>query len=551
MVQNKKYIIGIILLIGLILAVFVVNTVVSKIIKEKITAVLLKNNQDFYTANIEHIDFKLLRQRVTIDGISIIPKSESLIDLKNQKSKKKALQFIHISSLELHNIALFQALFNDNIQISELKINDLNIEKFFNSNTKKADRKAFNLDSIFIKKINGFEIGAITVANFSYLAKDFSTNKLIFQNKPIQLDLPGFKLEKYAENLFQLKPTKDVVEITDLDIDFPDKKYNLKLGSFSMNFVKKSIEIEKLLYNPTIEKHKLAQSYAYNTEVFQADLEKLTIHNSNISKILNKGGVFIDSITISGLNLQIYKDKRKPFDTSKRPQLPNTTLKKLDFPLQIKKITVQKSDISIEENLAKNDMLMLVSLQDTDAKITNITSIKELQNEPLKIIASSKLMSKGAINVTLLFPLNEQESTFHFSGRLGSTKFVYFDSAIFPALGLKVLKGNLQELTFEASANETEASGKMIMKYSGLEAEIFKQDSDEVNNFLSWTANTVLHTSNPENNGKVREVVLHYERVPYKGIGSYIWKTMQSGITNTISPFGKKTKKNKPNKKKN
>lgn len=549
MLKNKKYALGFTILIGLIIIIFSTNAIVSKIIKEKITTALLKSNQEFYTANIDNIDFKLIRQSLTINGISIIPKSESLIDLKNQKSEKKALQFIYISSLELRNIAVFQALFNDYIQISELKINDVTIEKFVNSK-KKTTNKPFNLDSIFIEKINGFEIGSIRVKKISYLAKDFTTDKLIFQNKPIDIDFPGFKLEKHGANVFQLKPTKEVLEIKNLDIDFPDKKYNLKIRLFTIDFEKKILEIEKLTYNPSIDKYKLAESYTYNSDVFQANLEKLTVYNSNISKIFNNKGVFMDSIIISTLNLNIYKDKRKPFEKTKRPQLPNTILKKLDFPLHIKKVTIQDSDISIEEHLANSEMLMNVSLKDTYAQISNITSIKELQEEPLKISTSSKLMGKGDLTTTLVFPLNQKQSTFYFSGRLGPTKFIYFDTAIFPALGLKVLKGDLQELTFEASANETASTGKMTMKYSDLKAEVFKQDNEEVNDFLSWTANTVLHTSNPEKNGKVREVVLNYERVPYKGIGSYIWKTLQSGITNTISPFGKKTKKKKENKKK-
>jgi hypothetical protein len=520
---------------------------ISKTLKEKVTGVLLKNNQEFYTASITNVNFKLLKRSIIIDGISLVPKSASLLDLKNNESEKKALQFIHISSLELHNIELYQALFHDNIQISELKINDLNIEKFLNSD-KKSVKKPFNLDSISIQKINGFEIDKIRITNFTYLAKDFFTDKLIFQNKPIDLELSGFKLEKYSENLFQLKPTNNQLEINNLDIDFPDKKYALHFDLFAINFEKKLIEVEKLVYKPTIDKYKLAQSYRFNSEVFQLDLDKLTVYNYNLSSFLNNQGIFMDSIAVSKLNLDIYKDKRKPFDQTKRPQLPHTLLKKMDFPLDIKKISVTNSAVKIEETIGKNNMHMNVSLEDIYAEITNITSIKQLQKEPLKISTHSKLMGKGDINVTLLFPLNEKQSTFYFSGRLGPTKFIYFDSAIFPALGLKVLTGDLQELTFEARANEVTSSGKMTMLYSDLKAQVFKHESDDQNDFLSWTLNTVLHTSNPQKNGKVREVLLNHERVPYKGTGSYLWKTLQSGITNTISPFGKTTKKKKNSK---
>jgi len=32
---------------------------------------------------------------------------------------------------------------------------------------------------------------------------------------------------------------------------------------------------------------------------------------------------------------------------------------------------------------------------------------------------------------------------------------------------------------------------------------------------------------------------IQVERVPYKGLGNYLWKGVESGLINSLSPFGK------------
>ena len=59
-----------------------------------------------------------------------------------------------------------------------------------------------------------------------------------------------------------------------------------------------------------------------------------------------------------------------------------------------------------------------------------------------------------------------------------------------------------------------------------------------------------MHKGNPGKNDKVREVIMSFDRVEYKGLGNYLWKTIQSGLVNTIAPIGKKTDESKEHQKK-
>ena len=111
------------------------------------------------------------------------------------------------------------------------------------------------------------------------------------------------------------------------------------------------------------------------------------------------------------------------------------------------------------------------------------------------------------------------------------------------------MKGEIERLSFQGSANNYNSTGTMTMLYKDLEADVFKRKNTDKNEFLSWSVNNLLHKSNPGNNGEVREATMKFERVIYKGFGNFLWKTLQNGIVNTIAPFGMTTEKEAAKKK--
>ena len=156
---------------------------------------------------------------------------------------------------------------------------------------------------------------------------------------------------------------------------------------------------------------------------------------------------------------------------------------------------------------------------------------------------NSKFMNKTPLYVKMNLPLKDDQNTFFFSGKLGASPLKYYESILVPALGVKVLNGDLKSLTFQASANNYSSKGTMTMLYSDLEAQVLKQNNSEKRGFVSWSVNALAHNSNPGHNGHEREVMMNFDRVSYKGFGNVLWKTLQSGIVHTIAPFGKTKEK--------
>ena len=331
--------------------------------------------------------------------------------------------------------------------------------------------------------------------------------------------------------------------MTRIKVEFPNLKYHFSIDALKYHFGDDYLQISNLKYQPTINKLTLANSYTYNTEVYDLKIKDVKIYKLDFEKIIESKGLFVDSVHLESFDIQIYKDKRKPFDLKKRPEIPHQKLKNMKMPLLIHKVSLTNSNLVYEEKLEHKNVLMKVSMEDLKANIFNITSIKEYREAPLKLDMNTQFMGRANLNVDLLLPLADGQNTFFFSGFLGPSKMKFFDSAVIPALGLKILEGNIESVSFQGSANNYNSQGTMTMLYRDLKADVFKRKNSDKNEILSWSVNHLLHKSNPGNNGEVREATMKFERVMYKGIGNFLWKTLQNGIVNTIAPFGMTTEK--------
>jgi hypothetical protein len=542
---KKKYKLGIAILLASVIILFVASLLISSLISKKIVDMLTNQKIENYHLSIDKTKFNLFDRSMVFNEILLSPSDSSMVKLKKNVSDLNELHKISISRFKLRGIQLFPLLLSKKLIISKLIIDDPLYQRFNNGKKIKSveKKKPIKLDSILIKDIGGFELDMIKVSNLKFQVINIVTDKITFENEPMSFELSGFKLEKVDIHVFKLLPVDKIFEMSNIHMNFPDKKYGFSLGKLQYNFDDDQLLIKNLSYKPSINKAKLANSYRFNSDVYTIDLKELKIFKLDLKKIFQNEGLFMDSIQISQFSIDIYKDKRKPFDENKRPEFPHDLLKKMELPILIPKISIEDSQLFYEEKLEKKDASMKVTLNELNINIHNATSIKEYREESLKIEMNSKFMNKVPLYVKMDLPLKDGHNTFFFSGKLGASPLKYYESILVPALGVKVLNGDLKSLTFQASANNYSSEGTMTMLYSDLEAEVRKQNNSEKRGFVSWSVNTLVHKSNPGNKGHERKVMMNFNRVSYKGFGNILWKTLQSGIVNTIAPFGQTKEK--------
>ena len=364
----------------------------------------------------------------------------------------------------------------------------------------------------------------------------------------LDFELVGFQLTKLEgnENYFRFGLDNIRVELTDEKLIMPGDLYYLSFHKLVLEKKTSSLVIQDMkLYPKMSDLYKMAQKLKYTTEIYNINIEEISILDFNLRDIINEGRVFVKSVNVDGLDLDMQKDKRFPWNYDKRPQLPNHSLRLLKFPLYIGQVNISNSRLYYHEIMEGASEQMKVTLENMNGQINFITSVKDSINtgKPMSINLSTKLMGVAQLDVSINMPLNTPTDEFSFSGSLGQAKLSLFNSALEPAMGIKIDSGYLEKMTFKAKANNFSSTGEMTFIYNNLTANVLKKNEEDKGKFLSFVANTALHTSNPGKNGKLRVAQMSFERVEYKGLGNYLWKTLQTGIVNSLLPTGKNEKK--------
>ncbi len=540
-----KFSLIIVLLIGLVL--FLAKIFISNLVEDRIAKLINNNKSIQYATSVGNVKFKLLDRSITLSNIFIGLRSDVSLDSLSSNTENDSIKKITIGSVKVYDIHYLDYLRDKYIRFGEIDINDVFIKetnkKDGNTQNSKQDNQPIDLDSIYIKGISGFEIDRFNFNNIQFTVVDSISYKPIFQHKPTSFNLDGFQLKKVHDQIFKIELIDNIYKVNDIALSVSNENYNLAIEEFNLNTKTFDIQIKGLKLEPFAGKIALANKFKYNDPVLNFDVELIQLYRFDLSRLLKKQQVFIDSIFISKGSFEFYKDKRKPFNEKIAKKLPQQLLKEMKTPIFIDNIELDDCLLLAENRFPHKEMKMKLSINSIHGKLKNISNIKEYTNTPMTLNTQAKLLNQGHLNLNFVIPLNDDTNTFYFDGSLGFSKFSYYDKIIYPALGLKILKGNLDHLTFKAKANNYSASGTMKMLYQDLDAVVYRNKTHEKSKLLSWAITQVLHNSNPIKNKDVRIAKMYHKHEKFMGFGSYIWKTLQSGIVNTLSPLGNKTSK--------
>ena len=529
----KKIFIGIVIFALLALAGLYF---LRKYAEKSLEKALIENGSGLYVKDIKDISINLLNETLTFSGLTVVPDPEAKNLLIKDSLGKGALVHLELGKATVKYINVKELLLSRKIEINQIQIDDLSIKVFKNESFKDSTNKNLRLDSIQLKKLNGISVSDIVVKDLDYQVFNVKNNDTLFELDSLSFRFNGLALVKGPDQLFRLTSTADKFLLEKLALTFPLQHYKLECNKVELNFVDRAILIDSINYKPTIDRQELAETYKYNKEVNSLSLNKLDLYGINFLQVIGYQEFFLDSLAIKGADFSIYKDKRKPFDKSLYKTLPHISLKKSPVLLNIPKVSIENSSLVYEERNPNHDLLMKVHFQEINGMIENVTSVPEFKKNPMTVHARAKLMNQAELNVKMNFDLSDKSDDFTFAGTLGPSNFKYYDEVLFPLFGLKIFSGHLDKLSFSAVANNNGSYGRMTMLYHDLEAKVYKKEIFEEEKKLSWLVNQIVHQSNPNKKGHVRQANLAYTRETYKGIGSLFWKTLQTGILHTLAP---------------
>ncbi len=528
----------------------VINLVAQSSIKKFLNEELaqLNSNSD-YTMSISDVSVGILRGNITLRELSIRPTDSLRQAMEDTENNLRSIREATFSSLKLRGFSVLGYLLNKDVNLSGVRLEKLNYRVVQNSKirvTKPKKKAKFSLDSLNIPGIGKIDPGKIFIDSYSIEVIDHITGDTLTNYVARALSMSKSPIVPVNKgSVFHRFDTSNLImELDDQEFTFSNGLY--RIGFDRLKFSKKDelMTISELHYGPVSSARETAQKFIHTNDIYDARIETLSVSGFNLQELIASGIIKANYIEIDSLNLAIFKDKRLPWNYDKRPQLPNQSLQTLKLPIKVDSVRAKRAYLDYTEQLAEDDKMIHIFINDMELGVDRITSIKSEfdTSKPLTMKLNGDLLNTMPFEVNLEMPYTS--TSFRYWGKTGAmTTFQAINPIIYPAINMKFEAGQLNGIDFAAIATPSLMEGEMTMYYKDLEVQVFtNEEKRDKNNTVSWLANSFAKQSNPKKNGKLSVARMDFQRVMYKGIGNFLWKGLQSGIINSIIPFGKRKK---------
>lgn len=541
--NRKIWIISIVSSILLIICIAVIlllhnlNTVLSQ-------ALMLSYNNsslsEVYDLQFEDLSVNVFSGNITVHDVKFSRKEE----LPEQYAYINSTIILTTDKIELQNVEIFHLLRNKELELESIEIRNPDISLnvtgsnfiIFPINPSKQEEVKTNKDSK--KKLQAYKLDKLELINANLHGINTFYDREFFVHN-LQIILDNFKLESEEgkntitnaavslsidslEGRMHTGPMRDfslhnykidldsfaltnyidtsTFEFKDLQMSFnnlffltSDSTAQFKMDSLSYGYSQELLSIRNIQYIPNVAQDIIQQKYQYQTADLFGTVARVDILGIQTNSLLNSNSIIAESITVSGVNLNIYKDKTKPIDNTKFPVFPPQNLLKLKMPIDIKHVIAKDINIISKEKLPENKSLE-VHVSKLEADVSNISN----RDTKLPLTISGNGIIENTIPFQVMIQFDYDKPHFTFDVSTSSFDINRMNTLVSQIAPVTLDSGIVDRVRMQGNGYERYATGTMGFEYHGLEINILMEDKDNwINSVISLAANTYLKGSNP------------------------------------------------------
>jgi hypothetical protein len=321
----------------------------------------------------------------------------------------------------------------------------------------------------------------------------------------------------------------------------------ISLGEIGLSTGKKELYVKDFHLKPEVSKEEYGRKLGYQTDWMDVKAKEIRFSGLDIPQLLLNEYFHAARLTLDGIELDDYRDKRNPPRKNWRPLMPHEALTNLKMQIRIDSVVADNTKLTYSEQTGDKPGTIFFDQVHVAAGPVSNDSVMMAAGFIMRVNGKAKLMGSGPISLAAEFPMPAKNGVFSFSGLLTGfemTKLNPFVTGLIPA---KIVSGYVDKLVImPVHANSKNSQGKLVLYYHDLKLDLPPQTDKKWESIkksvLAWAANTYVAESNPTQKGKLREGIIYFERDPGKSIFNYLWKSLFSGIKSTVNVNTKEQK---------
>ena len=500
-----------------------------------------------YTFNYEELELNLMQKQITLHNFSMKPLKAFEEAFLNGESEVRSIKQLEVNEVIIEGVGLMNFLWDKSIQVSAIRIDSVTLDLLLSGRDKKVSNKenkppGLSLEGVRLPGVKELALGTFELGSFTMHQRNAESRDTLLSFTSAGGHFEGLRVEKASEeekSVFEPDLEDLTLYLDEEMLDLRQNLYTVGFRNMEYSYTERNLHVRDLLFRPREERDSFRLKNKYSYEIYEATSTDLILEDFDLNAFLDNGEFLTEKMLIDSLRLEIFRDKSLPFNTQKKKLLLNQKLAERSFPLHIGMIGFRDAYLKYVEQIEAGTPPLVVDFLDVDGKIENFTTLpeKQLPDTPLTINLSARLDQAIPMAVEIEMPYDSNRFTAK-GHTEGTSDFSSLNKTVLPAIGLQFESGRLDGLRFNLWGNPWTLNGNLTLLYHNLDVALYKEHHKK-RKALSWVANVLLKKSNPKPNGHLVISEIHAERVPYKGLANYLWKGVESGIINSLNPFGK------------
>ncbi|MDQ8004466.1 MAG: hypothetical protein REI64_06660 [Pedobacter sp.] len=554
--RKFKWILGVLLVLVIIVGctAWYVSGKIKPIVQQELGAVVNKATNGLYHISFNKVNVNPLFGNASLTEVNLIADTNVYRKLVQEKKAPNNLYQIKLKKLSIKKFHLIKAYFDRQLEIDLLLFDNpciTMVNKSLKFNEDKLPQPEKSPYDYIKNMFSALHVKTIDFKNASF--KYVDNNKAqadVDTISNITITLKDWLIDSAsAKDKSRFYLLKDAyVYLNNYTFATPDSMYYIKASQFEFSASEKKLNIKEFALEPRYSEQDFPKVSGYARDRYSLKLNNIDFYGINLFSYIKKREILAEEMNIADGTLSVFNDNSYPkLLKDKTGRFPHQLLQKINIPITIKKIVLNKLDISYAEFDAKSKQRGRINFNNTSGVISNVTNEQKYKklNPIIEANLESYLMGQGKLNVGFKFNVTAPKADFSYQGRLLNMDGRQLNYITKPLAMLQIKSCLVRSFAFDIKANNDVATGEIEFVYNDLSLGLMKKHEGGERlkrlGILSLLANAmVIYSDNPSDDGKFTVAPINYQRQPTASFFSYIWKTLFQGVKYSVGFTPKK-----------
>jgi hypothetical protein len=507
----------------------------EKIIERKLPEWVAQASDSLYLVSVEDIDIRIFSKKLTLHGLQLAPDSARLKTLRENgrlpgKIYQVSLPEVHVTGIQWATILTDKELACKSLKALRPKIYverppaRLAVQKPESNGQPKKALPKFNIRSISITEPD------IAYRNFDRM------DSLSYYVTGGHVELSNCAYDpKESKDLMKLFYAQGGnMHFDSLVIKRSNSLYAIRTDNISFATTSNSFEIKNFNLNPALSNDDYYKEIGEQDEILTLRFPLVTLQGLNWSKLVNQGELHVKELLVDKPSIKVYISRIPKPAKKKLRRYPGQILDDVQFPLSIKKLTINQGDISYTEKNKSTTLEGTLPFTHLNAVFSNITNIEEEKKMNAFCVANVRGQLLGSIiGMDVIFHLNDSLGAFSAKGFQTFLDGKKLNDITRPLSKLEISSLEMNKMNFTLQCDGKRAAGDFLFLYDDLKLKILAVGEDgtlDSKGLISFIVNkALLYPANPAEGEQPRRVKVSVKRDTHRSFFNLLWTCVRTG----------------------